>query len=234
MITSIQKNKWDSYIARSKKLLLWGLQHGYISIYSNELINKLRTIYDGGLPASILLLSKGMSNGHCYDRARLMARAFLNEDNDIKLIYASIDNLRLNPDYSSSTNPMETDHCFIEITSKENEPYIIDTSTGFIYHKKMYWLMEHPIVRRIDNKEEIIKSVELDKDNNLENIERDKYAAPLILPMIEMSYERPYEMYSWTGIELLQREIEHFKKVINYEDICKEIDRDMKKLGLKK
>ena len=98
----------------------------------------------------------------------------------------------------------------------------------------MYWLMEHPIVRRIDNKEEIIKSVELDKDYNPENIERDKYAAPLILPMIEMSYERPYEMYSWTGIELLQREIEHFKKVINYEDICKEIDRDMKKLGLKK
>lgn len=52
--------------------------------------------------------------------------------------------------------------------------------------------------------------------------------------MIEMSYGRPTEMYSHLGIELLQREIDHFKKVINYDDVCKEIDEDMKKLRLKK
>ena len=48
-----------------------------------------------------------------------------------------------------------------------------------------------------------------------------------------MSYGRPNEMYSLLGIELLQREIEYFKKKINYDDVCKEIDEDMKKYGLK-
>ena len=36
------------------------------------------------------------------------------------------------------------------------------------------------------------------------------------------------------GLVLLQREIEHFKKVINYDDVCKEIDDDMKRLGLRR
>ena len=67
-----------------------------------------------------------------------------------------------------------------------------------------------------------------------EDIERDKYAAPFILPMIEATYGRPNEMYSTLGIELLQREIELFKKDIQYDDICREIDEDMKRLGLRK
>ncbi len=49
-------------------------------------------------------------------------------------------------------------------------------------------------------------------NGNIQKIERDKYASPLILPMIEMTYGRPTEMYSHLSIELLQREIEHLKK----------------------
>ena len=52
--------------------------------------------------------------------------------------------------------------------------------------------------------------------------------------MIEMTYGRPTEMYSQLGIELLQREIEHYKKVIDYDNVVYEIDQDMKRLGLKK
>ncbi len=40
-------------------------------------------------------------------------------------------------------------------------------------------------------------------------------------------------MYSVLGIELLQREIERFKETINYEEICQEIDEDMKRLELR-
>ena len=78
---------------------------------------------------------------------------------------------------------------------------------------------------------EFVKS---DEYYHPEDIERYKYASPLILPMLEMTYGRPTEMYSHLGIELLQREIEHFKKVINYDAVCKEIDDDMKRLGLKR
>ena len=93
--------------------------------------------------------------------------------------------------------------------------------------------MEHPRVRKKNSKEAIMEFIKLDEEYYPENIERDKYASPLILPFIEMSYGRPNEMYSMLGIELLQREIEHFKNVINYDQVCKEMDEDMKKYGFK-
>ena len=38
-------------------------------------------------------------------------------------------------------------------------------------------------------------------------------------------------MYSKIGNGLLQREIEHYKNIINYESLCEEVEEDMKKLG---
>ena len=230
----LQTLKWNLHNYKLKKLLIWGLNHGYIAPYNDELIEKLRTIYDGGIPASILLLSDGMSNGHCYDRALLMSRAFLDEKDDVQLLYASIDSLRLNPQYINNNDPLYADHCIVEVTSEEGNHAIIDTSSGFIYDKKIYWLMEHPKIRKINSKDSITKFIESEQYYHPEDIERDKYISPLILPMIEMTYDRPNELYSTLGIELLQREIEHFKEVINYEDVCQEIDEDMKRLRLKK
>ena len=94
--------------------------------------------------------------------------------------------------------------------------------------------MEHPKIRKINSKDSITKFIESEEYYHPEDIERDKYISPLILPMIEMTYDRPNELYSTLGIELLQREIEHFKEVINYKEVCQEIDEDMKRLGLKK
>ena len=173
---NIREEQWKLHNIKERKLLINGLKTGKITPYDDELIEKLRTIYYGGIPASILLLSDGLSNGK-------------------KLIY--------------------------------------DTSAGFIYDKELYWRMEHPKVRKENSKEAIMEFIKLDEEYYPENIERDKYASPLILPFIEMSYGRPNEMYSLLGIELLQREIEYFKKKINYDDVCKEIDEDMKKYGLK-
>ena len=52
--------------------------------------------------------------------------------------------------------------------------------------------------------------------------------------MIEKTFGRPNEMYSLLGIELLQREIEHYKKTINYDGVVEEISQDMKRLGIRK
>ena len=86
MATKIQKLKWYLHQKRYKMLLIYGLQHGLIFPYDDELIGKLRNVYYGGIPASIILLSNGMSNGHCYDRALFMSRAFLDEEDDVKLL----------------------------------------------------------------------------------------------------------------------------------------------------
>lgn len=234
MTTKLQNMKWKLHNYKSKQLLIWGLKNGYVAPYDDALIKKLRNIYYGGIPASIILLSKGMSNGHCYDRALLMSRAFLDEKGDVQLLYASIDSLRLNPKFIDDTDPLYADHCIVEVTSEDGNHFIIDTSAGLVYDKKLYWLMENPKIRKINKKDSIIKFIESEEYYNHEDIERDKYASTLILPMIEMTYGRPNEMYSMLGIEVLQKEIEHFKETINYEGICQEIDEDMKRMGLKK
>lgn len=230
---NIQEKKWELYNLKSKKLLIYGLKTGKITPYDEELIKKLRTIYYGGIPASIILLSDGFSNGHCYDRATLMSRAFLDTDDDVKLVYATIDSIKLNPKCQNRDDSLFADHCFVERTLSNGKKLIYDTSTGFIYDKELYWMMEHPKVRKVNDKDAIIRFIKDDKDRFPEDLERDKYVSPLVLPFIEMSYGRPNEMYSMLGIELLQREIDHFKEVINYDDVCKEIDEDMKKYGFK-
>ena len=233
MDTKIQKLKWDLHQKRYKMLLIYGLQHGLIFPYDDELIGKLRNVYYGGIPASIILLSNGMSNGHCYDRALFMSRAFLDEEDDVKLLYGNIDSIKLNPRFISDS-PHYADHCFVERIAKDGRHLIYDTSCGFVFDKRMYWLMEKPKLRHTNSKESIRKFIEEDEDRFPEDIERDKYASPLILPMIETTFGRPTEMYSLSGIKLLQKEINHFKEQIKYDDVVREIDEDMKRLGLRK
>ena len=162
-----------------------------------------------------------------------MSRAFLDDEDDVQLLYADIDSLKLNPQYISDS-PLYADHCIVERITKDGRHLIYDTSAGFVYDKKLYWLMEHTKVRKINNKESIIKFINEDEDFHPEDVERDKYIAPLVLPMIEKTFGRPTEMYSLLGIELLQREIEHYKKAINYDGVVEEIDQDMKRLGIRK
>lgn len=231
---NIKEKKWELHKLKERELLIYGLKNGKIKPYDDELIEKLRTIYYGGIPASIILLSNGMSNGYCYDRALLMSRAFLDTDDDVKLLYATVDSLRLNPLYQDRNDPMYADHCIVERTTPDGKKLIYDTSSGFIYDKKIYWLIEHPKVRKENKKEDIIEFIKVDEDYIPEDLDRDKYASPLILPIIEMTYGRPNEMYSMLGIELLQREIDHYKEVINYDEVCKEIDEDMKRHGFKR
>lgn len=233
MDTNIVNKKWELHCKKRDKLTLWGLRQGYIAPYDDKLIEKLRNIYSGGIPASIILLSNGMCNGHCYDRAQLMSRVFLDTQDDVKLVYASIDSLRLNPIYASKEeDSLYADHCIVERVTENGVEIIYDTSTGLIYDKQLYWIIERPKVRYIKDKNKIKEEVFEEEFYYPEDPDRDKYVLPLIFPFIEMSYGRPTEMYSRLGIELLQREIEHYKQIIDYDSVVLEIDEDMKRLGL--
>lgn len=233
MSTRFQKMKWDLHCKKARLLTMWGLINGCVMPYDDELIERLRKVYYGGIPASVMLLSNAMTNGHCYDRALLMARAFLGDDDDVQLLYASINSLRLNPKFTSDS-PLYADHCIVERTTKDGRHLIYDTSSGFIYDKKFYWLIEKPKVRKVNSKESIKNFIEEDEARCPEDIDRDRFIAPLVLPMIESTFGRPTELYAGKGIELLQREIEYYKNAIKYDDVVEEIDRDMKRIGLRK
>lgn len=227
-----QEEIWKLHNEKLYELTICGLENGQISIYDDELIKKLRTITSGGIPASIILLSNGMCNGHCYDRALLMSIAFLDTEDDIKLICADIDSLRLNPLYINDENPLYAEHCFLERTTKNGEKLIYDTSSGLVYDKELYWKIEKPKVNREYTKDDIEKRKKVEDEYFPEDMERDKYASTIILPIIETRYSHPIEMYSKLNRGLLQREVEVFKKQINYDELQKEVEEDMKRLGL--
>ena len=233
MTTTVQNLKWNLYCDKRELLYSWGLKTGLIKPYDDELIEKLRKVYYGGIPASITLLSNSFTQGKSYDCALLMARAFLESDDDVKLVYATIDGIKLNPKHISSDSSY-ADHCVVERTTKDGKSLIYDTSVGLVFDKRLYWLMEHPKVRKVNNKESIKKYIEDDEDFHPEDIERDKYIAPLFLPNIEMTLQRPNEFYSQEGVGLLQREIEYYKNLIGYDDLVKEVDEDMRRLGLRR
>ena len=205
--------RWKLYKFYSKQLLLWGLKKGYIQPYSEELIQKLRGIYYGGVPASVLLLCDKLTNGHCYDRALLMSRAFLDDEGDVKLVYATVDDLRFDPSCIKSGNG--SDHCFVERITKDGERLIYDTSEGFVYTKWIYWLISHPKVRKINDKQSIIDFVESDQEVHPDNAPFTKrLIIPLVIAPIESTYGQKGELYSAPGIELLQREVELYKSTL--------------------
>lgn len=229
MPTNLQMLKWKIYQKKSKEMLLYGLKHGYIRLYDDELIEKLRTIYYGGIPASIILLSDCFTNGYCYDRAVLLSRAFLDTEDDINVIDASIDSIKLNPKYLKDKDPLYADHCFVERTTKDGKKLIYDTSSGFVYDKRYYWLMEHPKVRKINSKQATIDFVNEEEERHPSDIENDKISSISVFPTIERYYGTPYEMYSASGIEMLQREVELFKEKIKYDELKKAVEEEIAK-----
>lgn len=199
--------RWKLYKFYSKWLLLWGLDKGYIQPYNEELIKRLRGIYYGGIPASVLLLCLGITNGNCYDRALLLSRVFLEDDGDVRLVYAAVADLKFNPIYANNKDS-DADHCFVERITNNGKRYIYDTSLGFIYKKWIYWLINFPKIRKINDRQSIIDFIAEDEEIHPDEPCSDKLIRKFILSNIEATYERG-EMYAMLGI--LQREVELFR-----------------------
>ena len=209
--------RWKLYKVYSEQLLIWGLKKGYIQPYSEELIERLRDVYYGGVPASVLLLCRALTDGNCYDRALLMSRVFLEDDGDVRLIYATVADLKFNPAYKNG----DGDHSFVERTTKTGKHFIYDTSIGFVYTKWIYWLINFPKVRHINEKDKIIKFVEEEQGvcSSSSPYVDGAFALDLIIPSIEANYDRKGEMYAMFGV--LQREVEIFKDKVKGKDFRK-------------
>ena len=224
MSSKIDQIKWELFSYKNKKMLMYGLKNGYIDLYDEKLILKLRDINHGGLPASVILLSDFMCNGRCYDRALLLAKAFLDTDDDVTLVYADIDSIRLNPKCKSD-NPRYAEHCFVERGTPDGKKFIYDTSNGFVYDKNLYWKMENPKVKRVKDKRSISRFLEyIDYTYG----DSDKGLASVLIPFIESHYGDCNEMYAMDGIELLQREVEYFKNKINYDELSRVKSEELK------
>lgn len=229
MATKAEEIKWKLHQKRYAELFHYGVKHDLIGAYDKKLIENLRHIYCGGLPASILLLHGKLSNGHCYDRGTLVTLGF--DDDDFQVVDADIGSLRLNPQYideyrAGNGSGNFANHCFAERTLKDGTTWVYDTSIGLIFEKNLYYQLENPQITAVNDKEATHKLLyyAFQQDSN---IEKDKYALPLILPNIESCLVPTQPFY----LEQLKQEIEILKQEVDYDSICKEMHDDMKAKG---
>lgn len=223
--------KWELYKKKKELLFLWGLKNGFIFAYNEKLVQNLRNVYYGGIPGSVLLLCRALCDGYCYDRSVLVTLGF-GEDN-FNVINAHMDGIRLNPKYidQNAKYPSDTydSHSIAERILSDGSSWIYDTSLGFVFDKRLYWLIERPRIIKINDKQATMNFCEWQDIKNAD-IERDKYVLPLVLPMIEGYLSRHKELYE----DCLKREIELLKERVNYDGVCQEIRDDMIKLGIRR
>lgn len=203
---------WNLYKKKKRDLLYYGLTNGLVKQYDEELLSKLREVYYGGIPSSIILLCRKMCARFCYDRAVLLAHAF--KDDDYKLVYAHIDAIALNPKQQEKIkkDKRTSIHCFVERTLKNGEVFVYDTTLGLAIEKDLYYKIENPIVTHINSKEKTINFFEYEETENRDDNE-DKYSPLLLLPKIEASLKES----RYINDELLKEEIEMFKEIIDYD-----------------
>lgn len=209
--------KWKLHKTKETTLIIKAARKGYIKLYDDELINNLRNIYYGGLPASILLLHRGICNGKCYDRAPLLAYA-LNDDYEV--VYANINNIKLNPLYVDEYKKDSTyaEHCYIISKDSNGIEWVYDPSSGFIIEKNTYYKIEKPVERMRNNKETTINFMNHELEN--QDIKNDKYMSALMIPMLEYCFEPINIMYE----KKLREEIELFKQLIDYDKLDRHIN----------
>lgn len=221
MATIIQKTRWQLHLERHHLLFRYGIKNGLIREYDEELLSKLRHVYYGGIPVSILLLHERLSNGYCYDRGTMVTLGF--GDDDFEVVDASIDSIRLNPKIIDEYKNQDIDddygdHCFAIRKKSDGTEWVYDTSLGLVIEKNLYFKMEKPKVRVVNNKEKTTEFLNKFYFDDCD-IERDRYAVPLILPMIESNLISTQPFY----LDKLKREIDIFKREINYDKVCSEI-----------
>ncbi|MBQ9019111.1 MAG: hypothetical protein IJ097_02205 [Bacilli bacterium] len=216
---------WSNYVKNYKSLMNYGKIQGLVKEYDNELLENLRYIYCGGIPATILLLDYNLVQKHCYDRARLITLGFLGDK--AKVIHADVDGLKYQPKYLEKYQNGElgdnyANHCFVEREEKDGRTWVYDTSLGYVIEKNLYYKMQNPKITKIEDFKDTIDylyNIMLDEDN----INLSKYIQK-ILEEIEKNQKPVQECYK----EKLKKEIERFKSSTSSKEFKKEVQKEKK------
>ena len=228
MANIIDKTKWELHLLKHKSLVFEGTKKGLIHPYDSKTIERLRNVYYGGIPLSIILLSNQLCNGKCYDSATFISAGF--GDDDFKIVYGDIDTLRLNPRYIDNYRKANdstwnyADHAWAERTDEDGITWVYDTTLGLVVEKNLYYKMEKPKTRHTNGK---AKTIEFLKDQITYEPESNKYALPLIIPNIERTIKGSLPWYQ----DQLKQEIEMFKEKVGYDSIYQEIQDDIMRLS---
>ncbi|MEI6054173.1 MAG: hypothetical protein WCQ49_02265 [Candidatus Saccharibacteria bacterium] len=196
-----------------------GLYTRSIKYYEQPLIERLRLLYYGGVPYSIILMIQRLCNGICYDRASMLSLGL----EEFNLVWGSIMGVRYNKStiengYQDSEH---SDHCWVE-----SGGWVYDTSHCIKYRKWLYYLIERPIIRRRRD-QDWCKCQPYYQEMIRDSSNCEEGFLPLIVPLIE-----PHVKKSIYGNKL-ESEFELFLSRINYSQIHDEVNADMVRKGIK-
>lgn len=208
-----------------KDTLKFGFKNEYVFLYDDKLINKLRNIYERGVPASLLLLSNCVCFGKKYDRSLLLARAFMEDQEDFQIVYASIESLRTEfrhniGDLSLDVNGL-TRRYLVERTTTDGEHYIYDPFTGLLYDKDMYEVLEKPKIVNTMGKDSIDKYIKCEMAGNEANKVLDEHLVLLLIPYIEKSYDKIAKDTIPELVNMLKDEVNYFKELLSKDDFSR-------------
>lgn len=229
-MSRIDEIKWKLHLKKRNLLMMYGAKRGLVRMYDDETLKRLRHIYYGGVPATILLLHGGLCNGHCYDRGTLIALGF--GDDDFNIVDEDVDSIKLNPEYieeyrNGKLGDNYANHCVAERYDSNGIVWVYDTSIGLVFEKGLYKLIENPKVTKINDKRSTLDFLEEDFLRDMD-IERDRYVLHIILPLIEANISPTQDFYR----DKLLEEIEILKREVDYDGVVSEIRDDMKRMGL--
>ncbi len=235
MASKLQIEEWNQYANRERELFRYGIDQGLIYPYEldDDFMERLRHVYWGGMALSVIVLCNRMTNGFCYDRSFLSAYGF--GEDDFQRVYATIDGIRLRPDYINKYQEYSEEekkqflygeHCYMKRTREDGSIWVYEPSYGLVYRQDIYDEIEHPMVQKTKSKEEILSSYEY-LDILSEDIEVSKYASFGLVPTYEacLAVGQPFHM------DALRRELDFYKKEIDYDRIYQEERNNMKRLG---
>lgn len=222
---SIEEIKWHLFNEKKHFLFYNSISTGAIRMYDDKLLETLREIPYQGVPASITLLTMGLTEGNYSNNALLLSRAFINTDDEISLVYGNINSLSLDPKLKG----VEIEHCFLERKTKEGVELVYDTTTGLIYDKDTYYQLECPKVKRTYDKKTIKEYLRLE-DGLFPELTCNSLMSLDNMPNIDDLDCRKDAIYSVEGMELLEREIRFFKDKMHEEKKQKVIKRKIIKM----
>lgn len=223
MPTIKDKIKWKLFELKRNIYITQGLLHNKIRYYDDELIDNLSNIYYGGIPASVSLLLPELSNGKCYDRALLLTTGF-NSGDLFQIVRGNAASIALNPMYvdRKKNNKYYADHCVVERVEKDGT-WVYDTSMCVKIERDYYYKMQQFDVRHISSKYETQNYYEYQTILNAD-LEKDKYAALLILPLVEEILNNTQSLYKDKVIKI----INEFKEKIQYNELYNQMIEDIK------
>ena len=199
------------FAERANRLTNQGIEAGLVKPYESELIEKLRNFYYMGIPASILLSTREMCDGHCERRAMLISMGM----EVFTLVFGNIKSLEVQFGIEGA------EHWWVE-----KDEWVYDTSKGYKVKKELYYEIEQPVIKKVFSKQDCLAWPEY-QEILTSDIEEDKSMTPFTLPILE-HYVPTSFFPKW-----LEAEIKRFKQQIGYDALYQEVLDDMLAKGFK-